>query len=303
MDGKKDVRLGTLRRFAAAITLLNVAGHTVLGFEQSWLTPCVGVLAAYLTELALESLDSWRAGRRPRYLGKATAPIDFLLSAHITGLAVSMLLFANRRLQAVAFAAVVAIASKYLFRVKVDGGTRHVFNPSNLGITATLLAFPWVGMVQPYMFTETASGGWDWFLPVLVICTGLHLNARLTKKLPLIAGWVGGFIAQAVVRHFLFGNLLLASLNPMTGVAFLLFTFYMITDPATTPRAPRGQVAFGAAVAAAYGTCMALHLVFGIFVGLTLVCLGRGVLLQVNELLERGRLAVPVPAAAERTAV
>jgi len=302
MADKKDVRLATLRQFAAAITLLNVAGHTVLGFEQSWLTPFVGVLAAYLTELVLESLDSWRAGRRPRFLGKATAPIDFLLSAHITGLAVSMLLFANRRLQAVAFAAVVAIASKYLFRVKVDGGTRHVFNPSNLGITATLLAFPWVGMVQPYMFTETVSGGWDWFLPALVICTGSLLNARLTKKLPLIAGWVGGFVAQAVVRHFLFGNLLLASLNPMTGVAFLLFTFYMITDPATTPRAPRGQIAFGAAVAAAYGTFMALHLVFGIFVGLTLVCLGRGLLLQVREILaERTRLAVPVPAVAERT--
>ena len=302
MDHKKDVRLATLRQFAAAITLLNVAGHTVLGFEQSWLTPFVGVLAAYLTELVLESLDSWRAGRRPRFLGKATAPIDFLLSAHITGLAVSMLLFANRRLQAVAFAAVVAIASKYLFRVKVDGGTRHVFNPSNLGITATLLAFPWVGMVQPYMFTETVSGGWDWFLPALVICTGSLLNARLTKKLPLIAGWVGGFVAQAVVRHFLFGNLLLASLNPMTGVAFLLFTFYMITDPATTPRAPRGQVAFGAAVAAAYGTFMALHLVFGIFLSLTLVCLGRGMLLQARELIaERTRLAVPVPAVAERT--
>jgi Na+-translocating ferredoxin:NAD+ oxidoreductase RnfD subunit len=158
-------------------------------------------------------------------------------------------------------------------------------------------------MVQPYMFTETVSGAWDWFLPALVICTGSLLNARLTKKLPLIAGWVGGFVAQAVVRHFLFGNLLLASLNPMTGVAFLLFTFYMITDPATTPRAPRGQVAFGAAVAAAYATFMALHLVFGIFLSLTLVCLARGVLLQVNELLERERLAVPVPAGAERTAV
>ena len=51
----------------------------------------------------------------------------------------------------------------------------------------------------------------------------------------------------------------------MTGVAFLLFTFYMVTDPATTPSTPRGQIAFGAAVAAAYGLLMAFHVVFGLF--------------------------------------
>ncbi|HEV8628914.1 MAG TPA: enediyne biosynthesis protein UnbU [Thermoanaerobaculia bacterium] len=299
---KKDMRLAALRRFAAAITLLNVAGHTVLGFEQSWATPFVGVLAAYATELVLELLECWRSGRRPRFLGKGTAPIDFLLSAHITGLAVSMLLYANRRPQAIAFAACIAIASKYLFRVRTNGGTRHVFNPSNLGITATLLAFPWVGMVQPYMFTERLSGGWDWFLPALIVCSGSFLNGRFTKKLPLVLGWVGGFAAQATVRHFLLGNLLLASLNPMTGVAFLLFTFYMVTDPATTPTSRRGQVAFGASVAAAYGLFMALHVVFGLFYSLTLVCLGRGVLVQARELAaQRARLAMPLPAVAERT--
>lgn len=299
---KKDLRLAALRRFAAAITLLNVAGHTILGFEQSWATPVIGVLAAYVTEILLEMLESWRTGRRPRFLGKGTAPIDFLLSAHISGLAVSMLLFANRRPQAIAFAASVAIASKYLFRVKVNGGTRHVFNPSNLGITATLLAFPWVGMVQPYMFTEKLTGGWDWFLPGLIVCTGSFLNGRFTRKLPLVAGWAGGFVLQALIRHFLFGNLLLPSLNPMTGVAFLLFSFYMVTDPATTPTTTCGQLTFGAAVAATYGLFMALHVVFGIFYSLTLVCLGRGVLLQTRELLaQRARIPVPVPAVVERT--
>ena len=298
----KDVRLPALRRFALAITLLNVAGHTVLGFEQSWATPVIAVLAAYSTEILLELLEARRTGRRPRFLAKGTAPIDFLLSAHISGLAVSMLLYANRRPQAIAFAAAVAIASKYLFRVQVNGGTRHFFNPSNLGITATLLAFPWVGMVQPYMFTEKLSGGWDWFLPALIVASGSFLNGRFTKKLPLVGGWLGGFVLQAVLRHFLFGNLLLASLNPMTGVAFVLFTFYMVTDPATTPSSPRGQVAFGAAVAAAYGLFMALHVVFGIFYSLTLVCLGRGVLLRVRELAAaRARLGVPGPAVAERT--
>ncbi|HEV2843958.1 MAG TPA: enediyne biosynthesis protein UnbU, partial [Thermoanaerobaculia bacterium] len=213
-----------------------------------------------------------------------TGFVDFLLSAHISGLAVSMLLYANDRLWPVAFAAVVAIASKHLFRVGVNGGRRHFFNPSNLGITATLLAFPWVGIAQPYMFTENLSGGWDWFLPGLIVCTGSFLNTVFTKRVPLILSWLGFFALQAVVRHFLFGSLLLPSLNPMTGVAFLLFTFYMVTDPATTPSTVRGQIAFGASVAAAYGALMALHVVFGLFFALSAVCVGRGAMLYARSL-------------------
>ena len=285
MAESKDTRLPALRRFATAITLLNIFGHTVLGFEQAWATPVVALLAAYSSEMLFEALEAWRQGRRPRFLGGGvTGFIDFLLSAHISGLAVSMLLYANDRLWPVAFAAVVAIASKHLFRVGVNGGRRHFFNPSNIGITATLLAFPWVGIAQPYMFTENLSGGWDWFLPGLIICTGSFLNTMFTKRVPLILSWLGFFVVQAVVRHFLLGSLLLPSLNPMTGVAFLLFTFYMVTDPATTPTTVRGQIAFGASVAAAYGALMALHVVFGLFFALSAVCLGRGVLLYMRSL-------------------
>ena len=281
---KKDMRLAALRRFAAAITILNVLGHTVLGFEQSLAQPIVGILAAYLAEIVFETLDSRLKGRRPRFLAGGTAPIDFLLSAHISGLAVSMLLYTNDRLLPIAFAAVTAIASKHLFRVGTNGHSRHFFNPSNLGITATLLCFHWVGIAQPYMFTENLSGAGDWILPAIIVCSGSFLNTRFTKRVPLILSWLGFFVLQAAVRHFLFGNLFLASLNPMTGVAFLLFTFYMVTDPATTPSTVRGQIAFGAAVAAAYGVLMALHIVFGLFFALSFVCTLRGAQLWLQSL-------------------
>jgi Na+-translocating ferredoxin:NAD+ oxidoreductase RnfD subunit len=303
MGNGKDMRLAALRRFATAITLLNVAGHTILGFEQSLAQPVASLLTAYLTEILFELIESRRLGRRPRFLGRGTAFVDFLLSAHITGLAVAMLLYANDRIMPIVFAAATAIVSKHVFRVGVNGAKRHFFNPSNLGITATLLAFPWVGIAQPYMFTENLRGGWDWFLPALIVCTGTFLNGVFTKRLPLIASWLGAFVLQAVVRHFAFGNLFLPSLNPMTGVAFLLFTYYMVTDPATTPTSWRGQVAFGAAVAAAYGLLMALHVVFGLFFGLSIVCAGRGVLLYAKALAAqraeaKQRLKVPVPAEA-----
>jgi hypothetical protein len=294
MSDPRNLRLPALRRFALAISLLTVLGHTVLGFEQSWATPLVALLAAYGTEIALELLDAWRQGRAPRFAGRGsagrqsrhsllvgggTAPIDFLLSPHITGLAVAMLLYPGERLLPVAFAAAVAIASKHLFRVRAGGGARHFFNPSNFGITATLLAFPTVGINQPYMFTEKLNEVGSWILPLVLVAAGSFLNTRFTKKMPLVAGWLGGFVAQALLRHAAFGNIVSASLLPLTGVAFLLFTFYMVTDPATTPSSARGQVAFGAAVAAAYGALVALHVVFGLFFALTLVCAARGALL------------------------
>jgi enediyne biosynthesis protein E5 len=273
---QRDVRLAALRRFAVAITALNVAGHTVLGFEQAWIVPVAAVVTAYITELGLEAVDAWATARPRRFSGGLRALADFLLPAHITGLAVGMLLYANQRLWPILFAVVVAVASKQIFRVPVGHTRRHFLNPSNTGIAVTLLLFPWVGIAPPYHFTENLGGAWDWILPGLIVVTGTLLNGKLTGRLPLIGGWVGGFAAQAIIRGLLFGTPLAAGLLPMTGLAFVLFTNYMVTDPGTTPSKPSTQVAFGAAVAAAYGALMLLHIVFGLFFALAIVCATRG---------------------------
>lgn len=278
-------RIGGLRRFAIAITVLNLLGHTVLGFEQAWLHPLVALAAAYAMELMIETVDAWSTGRVARYRGGIGRLVDFVLSAHITGLAVSMLLYANERFWVVAFAAALAIASKAILRAPVGGGavdaagrrrTRHFLNPSNFGIAATLLLFPWVGIAPPYQFTENISGMLDWVLPALIVLSGTFLNWRFTGRLPLIAAWVGGFFLQAVLRANANDLSVASALLPMSGLAFVLFTFYMVTDPATTPSAPRTQVLFGLAVAAVYGVLMQLHIVFGLFFSLAIVTGCRG---------------------------
>lgn len=279
-------RLGGLRRFAVAITLLNLLGHTVLGFEQSWAQPLAALATAYSMELLLELLDAWGQQRPLRFAGGICPLVDFLLSAHITGLAVAMLLYANARLWPIAFAAAVAIGSKILLRAPVGNSTRHVFNPSNFGITITLLVFPWVGIAPPYHFTENLYGSADWILPGLIIVSGTFVNTRFTKRLPLIAAWISGFVVQALLRSLVFDTPLAVALVPMTGVAFILYTFYMVTDPATTPSAPRAQIVFGTAVAAAYGLLLMLHAVFGLFFALTLVCATRGLGLYVYALVQ-----------------
>jgi enediyne biosynthesis protein E5 len=275
--GQRATRLGGLRRFSIGITTLNVLGHTVFGFEQSWAQPLAALAAAYATELVLEAIDARAKGRPPRFVGGPQAVIDFFLSAHISGLAVSMLLYANDRLAPVVFAAVTAIGSKAIVRITTSEGVRHLFNPSNLGISVTLLAFPAISIAPPYHFTERLENAGDWILPGAIVLTGTLLNARFTGRLPLIASWLSAFALQALVRSAVTNAPLVAGLLPMTGVAFILYTFYMVTDPATTPERPAAQAAFGAGVAVAYGCLMALHIVFGLFFALTAVSTCRGV--------------------------
>jgi hypothetical protein len=273
---ERSKRLGGLRRFAVAITIFNILGHTVFGFEQSWAQPLVALATAYSMEILLELIDAWANRRKPCFTGGPRHFVEFLLSAHITGLAVAMLIYTNERIWPIVLATTVAVGSKALFRVPVENGTRHFLNPSNFGITVVLLLFPWVGAAPPYHFTENLPGFWDWVLPGLILVSGSFINARFTGRLPLVAGWLGGFFLQALIRSLLFGTPFIDALLPMTGLAFILYTFYMVTDPATTPNRPLAQVAFGAAVAATYGLLMLAHIVFGLFFALTIVCVLRG---------------------------
>jgi hypothetical protein len=269
-------RLAALRRFAAAITILSILGHFVLGFEQSWAQPLVALATAYGLELTIEVVSGWAERRRPHFTGGLGSLVDFLLPAHITGLAVAMLLYSGDRIGPIVFAVAAAIGSKVLVRVPTEAGARHCLNPSNTGIAVTLLLFPSVGIAPPYQFTENLSGLGDWLLPTVIVLSGTYLNTRFTDKMPLIVGWLGGFLLQAVLRSQIQGTPLVAAILPMTGMAFLLFTFYMVTDPATTPRAQIAQFAFGVAVAVAYACLMLAHVVFGLFFSLLAVCSLRG---------------------------
>jgi enediyne biosynthesis protein E5 len=293
-------RLGGLRRFAVAITALNILGHAFFGFEQSWAQPLLSLATAYACELFIEWIEAQADGRKPRFLTGWRQALDFLLPAHITALAVAMLLYSGDRVLPTMFAAAVAIASKATFRVAVEGRMRHFLNPSNFGITITLLVFPWVSIAPPYHFTENLGPAGSLILPAIICVSGTLINLRFTGRLPLILGWWAGFVAQAVLRHLLLGHSLAGALNPMTGVAFVLFSFYMVSDPATTPFSARRQVLFGMSVACAYGLLVSLHVAFGLFFALTSVSTVRG-LTQYLVVLSRTASPALVPAAAPRS--
>jgi hypothetical protein len=275
------LRLVALWYFTILMTVWNVIGHTILGFEQSWATPVAAVLTALAVSMLLDWIDAQACDRAVRFGGSIGNFLNFLPACLIPGFACAMLLYSNERLWPVVFAVVLSIGSKLILRAPVGGGrTQHIFNPSNFGVAVTLVLFPDVSFAPPYHFTENITGGWDWFVPLVVLLTGIIVHGLFTGRLPLVAAWVGGFILQGVFRAKMFGTPFFVPLMPMTSAAFIIFTLYMIPDPATTPLQPARQAAFGFAVAVVYGLIQVLHLVFGLFFALFIVSALRGLSLH-----------------------
>ena len=278
-----DRRILALRRFALSISILNILGHSFLGFEQSLAVVFSGLFTAYITEFLLETVDSRVHRRRPLYACGKQALVDFFLPSHITGLGTTMLMYSNDEILPICFAAAIGICSKYIFRNRRGTESRHFMNPSNIGILTTLILFPQVTLAAGSQFTKNLFGLADWGICLVVILVGSLLNGKLTLRMPLIGGWILGFILQAVGRHLVFNQPLLGLLLPVTGFAFLLFTYYMITDPGTTPSKNKPQLAFGLSVGILYGVITMFHVVYGFFFSLLAVCLVRGLYIEWNN--------------------
>ncbi|MGW5555889.1 enediyne biosynthesis protein [Micromonospora sp. NPDC003944] len=285
---RRDPRYLALRNFAISMSVFNILGYTVLGFEQPWTWPLFALAIGYATEFLVEMVTAWSQGRAPSFRGNGGwGVLAFLLPTHITALAANMLLYANDNFWPIAFAVVVAIGQKAILQAPIQGRMRHFMNPSNFGITVTLLAFSWVNIAPPYQFTENVPDYVRLLVPLVIITAGTVLNAMLTKKVLLIVGWVGGFVIQALIRHWIWDVSLWGALVPMTGVAFVLFTNYMITDPGTTPSTGRNQFMFGASVAMVYGVLVLFNVVYTLFFAVTLVCLARGMMWWAKDLRAR----------------
>ncbi|MFE2752553.1 enediyne biosynthesis protein [Actinosynnema sp. NPDC059335] len=266
-----------LRNFAISISVFNIFGYTVLGFEQAWLWPFIALATAYTVEIGLEWIGARQEKRTPRYAGRGLkGMVEFLYPSHITALAVNMLTYVNDQVWVMIFGVVVAVGAKWVLRAPVKGRLRHYMNPSNFGIAVVLLVFPWASVAPPYHFSEHVGTFWDLLIPLIILSAGTMLNGMLTGRLWLIIAWLVGFALQAVIRGMVLDVSIPAGLGMMTGIAFVLYTNYMVTDPGTSPSKPAAQIAFGGGVAAVYGVLMGMSIAYGLFFATAIVCLIRG---------------------------
>lgn len=132
-----------------------------------------------------------------------------------------------------------AILSKHFLRLN----GRHIFNPLNFAVVMGLVFLPGA------MTTNAGRWGGSLWGMAAVAAFGV-LTVYRAKRLELSAAYVAVFLAGAGIRSFLTGAPFLVVARPITGAAFQLFTFFMITDPATTPQSRTGRISFGAGLAA-----------------------------------------------------
>src|SRR6185503_806038 len=151
-------------------------------------------------------------------------------SALVSGLSLCLLLRTSWTLLAAA-GAVMAVASKFLIRVR----GKHVFNPTNFAIVALLLTGQ--AWVSPGQWGSAAFFGF-----LLVCLGGLVVNraARSDVTLAFLIGY-GGLV---VARSLWLGEPLAIPLHRLENGALLIFAFFMISDPRTTPDSRAGRVLF-----------------------------------------------------------
>jgi Na+-transporting NADH:ubiquinone oxidoreductase subunit NqrB len=205
-----------------ALSLLLLYGLTVLDFDVS--APRVALLlaAALGTQLACT-----RIFRLPAFEPK---------SALISGLSLCLLLRTNAAPLAL-LAAAAAVASKFLLRWH----GKHVFNPTNFGIVAAILATG-EAWISPAQWGQTA------FRAFLVACAG-GLVVQRAARADVTLSFLGMYLALVFARSAWLGEPLAIPFHRLESGALLIFAFFMISDPKTTPDSRAGRVLFGGLVA------------------------------------------------------
>jgi hypothetical protein len=247
-----DPRLPVL----AVLALYIVLGITILGFNRSPGQILLIISSACLLDMLFHwlfrgSRQSQKSKVKSQKDGEEQSSVQgerflptpqqstsllFPLSAAITGCSLSILTNFAHGMWLPLVPVFFAISSKYLFTVK----GRHVFNPALFGITISLLvghgmisaspAYQWGGSLAMVMFIVTAA---------------LVLFAFRIQRTALIVSFLGFYAIQLGVRAYLMRHLVPPEtllMGALTSPAFYLFTFFMITDPATSPRTAKGQI-------------------------------------------------------------
>jgi hypothetical protein len=157
-------------------------------------------------------------------------------SALISALSLCLLLRTSSPALAAA-AAMLAIAGKFVLRVR----GKHVFNPTNFAL-AVLMLLSDAAWVSPGQWGTSA------FLAFLFACLGglvAHRALRSDVAFAFLAAYCGLLFARAAWL----GDPWAIPLHQLQSGSLLLFTFFMISDPKTTPDSRAARIAFGTLVA------------------------------------------------------
>ncbi len=241
----RDPRL----HLAGVIITLQVLGQVAFDFRLS----IAQILVSLLTCAVLEVVITFRQQH----------VIMWPASALLTGNGVAFILrvpgtvhgdwWSMRGWWIFAGTAAISLLSKYLLRFR----GRHVFNPSNFGL---VLCFLVLGPLraEPLDFWWGPMSLWLGLAIALIVIGGFAILRRLHLVGVAVSFWLvfaAGIAVLAAAGHVMIARW---HLGPIAGQELwrilvfspeiLVFLFFMITDPKTTPASRGARRAFGASI-------------------------------------------------------
>jgi len=213
----------------ASLASLLLYGLTWLDFEIT-AARAILILATVLSTQAV--CDQVTAGR----LMPGRPVAVNIKSALISGLSLCLLLRTNRPELAVV-AAVLTIAVKFLLRFR----GKHLFNPTNGGLVAMLL-------LTDQVWVSPGQWGSAVLFVFLMASVGSVVVMRASRS-DVTYAFILFYGAMLFGRALYLGEPLAIPLHRLESGALLLFTFFMISDPKTTPDSRAGRVLFAGLVA------------------------------------------------------
>jgi hypothetical protein len=205
----------------AAASILELHHSTVLarltgGLVTSYSPTFVTIVVTLLAEILLGRFF-W--GKWPH-----------LASAYISGISAGILI-KSPEMWPFVMCGLISITSKYVLRI----GDRHLWNPTNLGVTLMLFLAP-----QHVASLSVEAGNEIWAVVVIWFLGGMILYNLGLLHIPV--AFVLTFVPLAFLRAYLADRPWQAELAPVTSPMFQLFIFFMITDPKTITKKRWSQV-------------------------------------------------------------
>lgn len=223
---------------------LLIYGIARLDFDVS-IVNCILILSTVIITQLIFS-DLFRTGRfDPR-------------SPLISGLSLCLLMRSDS-VFLVLLCCVITIGSKFVLR----WNGKHIFNPTNIGIASLLILSDSV-WVSPGQWGNTA------FLGFLIACLG-GLVVNRAERSDVTYAFMFFYSALLFARAVWLGDPLVIPFHQLQNGALLIFTFFMISDPRTTPDTRKGRILFALVVSSvAYCFQFMLFNTSGLFFALAL---------------------------------
>lgn len=211
----------------AVLSSLLIYGVGWLRFDIEWPQIVISLGTVLLTQYACT-----RMFRLPSF--DPRSPL-------ISGLSLCLLLRTNS-LPLVFLTAVITIVSKFVLK----RGRKHIFNPTNFGIVAMMM------LLTSQVWVSPAQWGSKLYFAFFIACAGgmvIYRAARSDVTYAFLLAYVGILFGRA----FWLGDPWAIPLKQLQSGSLLLFAFYMISDPKTTPDSRIGRILFAITVAAGAG--------------------------------------------------